>query len=553
MKRGDLAVLVAAISGGALARLLTHYALGDVPHVMDEVAYWLQARMIASGAIAEPVHLPRAAFAMWFVDDRAATFGIFPPGWPAVLALGAKLGIGPWVNPLLHAFTVPLVARAGRLLGGPRARVAAAFAYALSPQAIFVAASFMSHALVALGAAMCLVVGLEAKRGRTRALDLFAAGAGLGLVLLARPLCAVVVATGLAAFLLPALLRKKIGVTHVLALAAPLIASVTLLGAYNGVLTGKPTLFPQTIWFDGHLPPINVPFFRYQPGCNELGFGPGHGCDQGILDARHTPANALSNTGDNLTSWTFLAGGGPLVFLGVVLALVSRRRRLGRLEALVIVPAAIALYALYWYAGTCYGARFYHAALPALVALGVVGFTDRRTRALCWGAALAWALLSSAGFYAALGEVLALYWGNDDRFVAVSARHFDRPALVMVAFEEDGVPMHRLRVTGFTSKSPDARWRNSVRALSALSENDIALRAPVIFAKYHPQLVDALRARFADRALYLYVMHADRTKDELVPFDGSRYAEEDLVGVYPPDNFDGYVVLGANPPDPPRD
>src|SRR5215468_3717959 len=97
-----LAPIAAATLGVAAARLVGHFALEDVPHVMDEIAYLLQARTFAGGHLTAPLHLPRAAFAMWFVDDRVRTFSIFPPGWPAFLAVGLWTGLASWINPLLH-------------------------------------------------------------------------------------------------------------------------------------------------------------------------------------------------------------------------------------------------------------------------------------------------------------------------------------------------------------------------------------------------------------------------------------------------------------------
>jgi hypothetical protein len=553
----DRAVVLAAVLGTLVARAITYFALGDVPHVMDEIAYALQAKTLAAGHVTAPVHLPRAAFAMWFVDDRWATYSIFPPGWPAILALGGKLGLRAWVNPLLHGFTVVAASRAARRVGGTRVATVTAFAYALSPQALLPAASFMSHALVALCAAIVLLAGVSACVGRARTWHFAVAGAALGVAALARPLCAVAIGVGLGALLVAAASRgssrRRLRLSALIALAAPFLAGCLVLGAYNAALTGRATRFPQSSWFDEHAPPIDIVFFKYRPGCNELGFGPGHGCDSGIRDATHDLGNALSNTGDNLTSWARLAGGGPLVFVGAAYALWggrragrARRRRLAWAVGAVI-PAAIVLYALYWYAGTCYGGRFYQAALPALVVLSALGLTllaRRRAVALALGGV--WLVASGLALALSVAEVGAGYWGTDDRFERLASSWHRAPALVMVAFQEDGAPMRRLHWTGFTAPNDKdgsaPRWLNSVRALGALGVNDPELAQPVVFSKYHPALVAELKERFPSRAIYIYITSRDRRLDRLITYDGSTFEEIDRVGVRPKDNFDAYTL-----------
>jgi hypothetical protein len=535
--RKNQAIFAVAALGVVLARLIEWKALGDVPHVMDEIAYAFQARTMASGHLSMPVALPRAAFALWFVDDRTSRFSIFPPGWPAVLALGLRVHAATWVNPLLHGGTVLVVATIARKVAGTRAQVAAAVAYAFSPQALILAASLMSHTLVAFGAALALYAGVSEPRRKT----LLLGGSAIGLVLLARPLCGVVVGAGFAALAFLSVVRERASAARFAIALVPLVFACALLGAYNDALTGDPLRFPQTVWFDEHAPPLDTTFFRYAPGCNRLGFGPGHGCDEGIKNATHSIANALSNTGDNLTSWFLLAGGGPLVFLCFGFALAQRR---GRVLALgVPVLATVALYALYWYAGTCYGARFYHAALPSLILLGAFGAVRiwRRSTHAFAAMSVLWLGANGVALGAALGELSDRYWGVDARFESAD-RFPPGNSLVMVAFKTDGVAMHHLRWTGFTSPDSKSRWRNSVRALSALTLNAPSDDGPLVFAKYHPAMVDDLRARFPNHVLYIYILGDRPEADQLAPYEGSVVSKIDRVTVWPRDNFDGYVV-----------
>ena len=537
------APLLLALLGVAIARLIGHFALDDVPHVMDEIAYSLQARTFASGHLSEAVHLPRAAFAMWFVDDRVRSFSVFPPGWPAVLSVGYLLGLASWVNPLLHGGAVLLVGRSARLLAGRRAGIVAAALYALSPQALLLAATFMSHSLVALAAALVLAVGLHAiaKDAPAPALAFFAlVGGALGLTAATRPLCALVLLLLVTAFAGVALRRGRARLAQAVALGAPLLLSVLLLGLYNAHLTGSMLRFPQNAFFDEHAGPVDIPLFAYHAGCNQLGFGPGHGCEA-TSAGPHSVTNALSNLGDNVTAWFWLVGGGPVAFAlaAFVIVVGGREDRSGLRVLFAALPLTFVLYGLYWYAGTAYGARFYQVALPSLLVLAALGLERLACRwarvfAVVLGVTLLW-----NGFFAVRSarEVAQGYWGTDARFAKLAARWKDERGLVLVAFGPGDLRSHH-DVTTFMK---DVVWLKNIRSLAALSANAPDLSGPVVFARYHPGLMRELRARFPDRRLQLYVVGTD-VPDRLVPYEASGLPALEEGARAPVDNFDAYVV-----------
>lgn len=536
------------------ARAVGHFALEDVPHVMDEIAYAFQARVLAGGELSVPPRLPRGAFAMWFIEDRERMYGIFPPGFPAVLALGTLVGAASWVNPILHGATSLVVARAaGRLgprgAGDRRIPLVAQALYATSPQAILLGAGFMSHALVALAAAVVLASGLawieaaEVPAGETprapSSWSFAAAGVALGAAATTRPLCAIVLACVVAIFFVVARRRGAVvlGVKQLAAFGAPVAALAGLLLLYNAALTGAPLRFPQTTFFDSHLPPVDLPLFRYRPGCNALGFGPGHGCEALPGDA-HTIAGSIDDAGRNLTAWLWLAGGGPLAFVLAAFAIANAPDRLRALAILAAVPAAIGLYALYWYAGTCYGARFYHAALPGLLAasaLGLGALAVRRRRVA--GAVFAVVLAYNATLTVlAAREVSHGYWGTDARFAALVDTWREPPALVMVAFAENESWGHHT----LTTFMRDVPWMNNIRALGALAQNRPHLDGPVVFARYHPGLGAELRAQHREREAWIYLVQA--SGDRLVRFAETDLARVEADAAPPAPNFDGYVM-----------
>jgi hypothetical protein len=316
------------------------------------------------------------------------------------------------------------------------------------------------------------------------------------------------------------------------------------LGAFNRALTGSVLRFPQDAYFDEHVAPENVPFFTYGRGCNRLGFGAA--CDHTVRDATHTLSSALSDAGDNLRAWAVLLAG-PIILAGVGFGLTKRTGR--RPTLWLVLPSffAILLYGLYWQAGVCYGARFYHAAVPSLVVAAASGLATQRLRSLALAAGLA-LLLDGGGFAVALHEITAWsWWGTDARFATLASHWRGGPAVVMVAFGRDDVRSPALFATG--AQSGDGTWLLGVRALAALGQNAPAVsEGQIVFAKFQPALVSDLATRFPDRKLWLYTAWADPSKDAIEPWTASSFTTHTYRK--PADNFDGFRV---GPPYTPAD
>ena len=309
---------------------------------------------------------------------------------------------------------------------------------------------------------------------------------------------------------------------------------------YNRALSSQALVFPQSVFFGTHLPPMDMPtFFRYQPGCNDLGFGPSHSCQFTYGLAGHSPVKALVNTIANLESWFKLAAAAGIVPLAALVVLL-RKRTLATAFLALPLPLAVGAYALYWYVGTSYGARFYHVGLPALVALasGVVAliFRGRRIVLLCGGLAVAaWLVFAFARVGA---EVSDRYWGTDDRFARYRERYQGEPAVVLVAFRTPGLtgPATYLPWTGVNV----GRWTNGIRIEGALAQNSPRLDGPLVFGKYHPALVEPVRKSFPGRRLLVYFMGDDPKDDVVARAEDITFRGRPTLP-YPPDNFDGFV------------
>ncbi len=345
----------------ALSAGLALVPLQGLPHVTDEIAYTLQARVFAAGLRVAP-GAPQPSLLLFPFWDAAGGYSPFPPGWPALLSVGERVGAAAWVNPLLCGLLPLLVWLLGREWGDAAMARRAAALVAVSPALLLLGASRMSHVSVILGLGAALVV---AQRARDRPWAWWLAGAGVAYVVLARPFDAALLGGPL---LLWGLHRGRS-----LARAAPLLLlpglAAALLLADNALLTGDPLRFPMSAFFDGWVEDPS------RAGCNRLGFGADVGCFPTFGSWGHSPGKALRIAGDSAlrldSQLIGIPGAGALALVG----LAWGRRWL----ALVGIGALVLGYALYWSPGMAYGARFWSPAL-LLLPLGLAPLLGRLGR-----------------------------------------------------------------------------------------------------------------------------------------------------------------------------
>jgi len=147
------------------------------PRIVDATTYFLQGRALSQGEFswALPADLPSASFRGRFLMFREGELGgIFPPGYPFLLAIGFSFGAPMIVGPVLAAAIVIatyFLARAiatdlvGDSLVEPVARGAALLSIT-SAALRYHTADTMSHAATALGITLALLVpGVEDGEG----------------------------------------------------------------------------------------------------------------------------------------------------------------------------------------------------------------------------------------------------------------------------------------------------------------------------------------------------------------------------------------------------
>ncbi len=388
--RNSVVAALLCLTALAAAAYISTVVFDRLPHTEDEIAFLFQARTIAAGQIvASAPALPDFFYMPFIIVRDGMWFGKYPPGYPAVLALGALAG-QPWlINPLFGAATVGLVYLAGRRLYGTRTGLVAAALIVVSPFFLLQAGSFLSH-VVSLFWAMAFLLLFESARSRHSRGAALLAGTALGMLFLSRPLTALGVVIPYIIWAAVDMLRERRRFFDYLPVALAFLPFLATLLAYNSLTAGNMFRTGYELWW---------PYDR-------IGFGPGIGAD-----GEHTLDAALDSTQKNVDALASYLFGWPgslgllLPALGVARPIarvfwsgVSRAARSAKLPAsrylanidirhasqpeawdilhLGVVVSLAAVYMAYWAAGQMYGPRYYFEALGALMLLSARGLVQ---------------------------------------------------------------------------------------------------------------------------------------------------------------------------------
>lgn len=471
-----MALAFAAVS--AWCALLAWNVFGAVPHGTDEGSYLLQARIFASGQLWTEGNLPAGLQQSLVVEAEGRRFSIYPPGWPALLALGVLAGV-PWlVNPLLAGATAAALWMLARRVAGRPAAHASAVALAASPYFAFMGASQMSHmacALCILATTLALVRALEnGVRPATAARAAAFAGLAAGLAFLVRPYSAMLgCAGGLLVAASATACRDPRAWTRMLAWAVPVgLACVAIHLAYNAATTGDA---------------LRSGYKLYAPDFGMLGFG------------EKKRASLLHNLVENLPLHSAalrseIWGGLPLPDWALLIPaplLLARRRSWTVLALLGAFAIQVVGYALYFFFDLFLGPRLLFEAFPWMALLAGWGAAEllrtekhRRLAKVAFAAVALQALLAAGVRYPAMWTYYSANFAGQGRAISSIPRDFE--------LAEPGSAGALVFVEGIMAAT-------NFRHLNALEVGE----SPVIFSHGGRQAMTEMLAAFPGRTAWI--------------------------------------------------
>jgi hypothetical protein len=381
---------VTALAAAFLSIAYVDAYLHGGPRGLDAPIYWLQGRVLSHGSfswtVPSPIASYRARGLIAALPDRLS--GIFPPGYPLLLAAGFLVGapmlVGPIISGGLVVFTW-LLTRELAVHAGERNAVrpeqAAGLAVGLSVVCAALrreTADTLPHGAAALAIAVALTSALRGWRMREP--RLFAiAGLALGWLVSARPLAALPMG-GAAITLMLRSERRREALAWSIVAAAPGIA--LLLGADHAAI-GRAFASPAAM-YTASVTEIAAP----------------------LTAASHDAAKALGEVRVHLMD---IANFEPLA-LALFLGVSSKRRTLASSLTALVVAAQFAVLALGLYARFARSAGSLSEILPlehALIGYSVAAAFSRsfeRVAAATVGLALGGFAVHAAAAHAALGS-----------------------------------------------------------------------------------------------------------------------------------------------------
>lgn len=249
---------VSAATTFAAVTLVRYGLLRDTAITDDENAYVFMARVFASGRLYLP-SMPaeiRSFFDNQFIINDGKWYGIYFPGHPLVLALGAVVGAERWIPSLVTVLSVVIGFLVARRIFGPRAATLSALLFPVTVYMVFPSATLLAHSTAAL-ALLTFVYGATRIGDAPEAIRWWIVAAiGLAWAGVTRPL-------GPAAFAVPWLVWLILCVRRngrprawagVLVFCAIGLASILLFCGYNLALTGDPfqTGYQRSIELNKH-------------------------------------------------------------------------------------------------------------------------------------------------------------------------------------------------------------------------------------------------------------------------------------------------------------
>lgn len=247
-------VVAIALLNLALTLLVEFRTLRNFPNSGDEYSYFVSAELFASGRLSVPSPPHLEFFEFTHVINDGKFYGKYPPGWPALLAVGVRLGV-PWlVNPVIGALTLLALERLARRHFSVEVANTALLMCAANPYFIFNSASYFSHSSCLLFLTLFLHFVFNCAENPRDRISWLLLGVGAGAAFLIRPFTSVIFFLPCFAYLGFRILKDRPlrdSLRGAAIAAAPVAVCAMLFFGYNRAQTGN--FFVQ-------------PFQKYDPG-----------------------------------------------------------------------------------------------------------------------------------------------------------------------------------------------------------------------------------------------------------------------------------------------
>ena len=480
------------------------------PLLIDEAVQVIQARIFVSGRLWLPLDAhPEFRSIMHMVEQDGRWYGQFPPGGPAMLALGELLR-APWVvNPVCGGVSVAAFATALRWNGlRPGVVLGATMAFGFSPFVVFQSASYMNHVTSLMWLLVATAALVRATRSDIdRPLAGFVCGIGLGLAATIRPLDAAAWALPAAAWLgWRAVRRGHWGAFLISGVGVALPMGLMML--VNAKTTGGPLTFGYTVlWGQSH----------------------GLGFHQSPWGESHTVARGLALTAAYLNRLNEYLFEIPVPSLLPVLASLVLARRSDGLERYLYASGGLALgaYFAYWHDGFYLGPRFMFPLVPvaALLAAQLPSIVAARWRnpIAVRGVAVAYISAIAAGAVFVLPLRIASYktgfqsmrWDYD----AIAAKAGATGDVILVRESWGAQVIARLWALGVSRSLTEVLYRH----VDVCGLDDMAARLEAGGVR-GPAAEDQLRPMLADSARIVESTLSPDATERMLP--GSSYTRE---------------------------
>ncbi len=345
------ATMIIALGGFAIYVAVAFLVQDGRALHLDEIVQAYQGRIFASGALTlEAFPYPEFFSHMLLVDSGGRVYSHFPPGGPAMLALGSLIGAEWVIVPLAGALTV-LAFGWGmqRFDERPGVRLGATLLFALAPFMVFMSASRMNHVTALLWIVTAVTaLALTVTRDRSRPGLAFLSGIAFGTAATIRPADALAFALPAALWYLGRTVRCPRRWTDLAAAGIGITLPMAVLMWVNVNTTGHPLVFGYSVLW---------------------GEATGLGFHTSPWGAAHTPVRGLEQISLyflTLQRYLFETPFPALVPTILALALSRKFRPLDR-YLLVSSGLLVGIYFAYFHYGVYLGPRFMFPLLAVLV------------------------------------------------------------------------------------------------------------------------------------------------------------------------------------------